>query len=194
MRKGKKWAASSEICVHSFGDSSLPKFLGIFLKGKSLSRTSLALTQKWLKHSDFCSKQQLREWSDWPNPSGFVGTPLVGMTLTQGVEDILVTLLLSVTGTKLPIKSPKMESSCDASFFWLGLWLKPLCLCKKELPLHNHFYEHNENWKVNLHFRRNHTGFAITMYLSGVLPSYNRKFCSQFRHLDAFTKLLCASL
>lgn len=50
------------------------------------------------------------------------------------------------------------------------------------------------NWKVNLHFRRKCTGFTIAMHLSGVLPSYNRKLCSQFRHLDAFTKLLCAGL
>lgn len=72
------------------------------------------------------------------------------MTLTQGVEDILVTPLLSVTGTKLPIKSPKMESNCDASFLSLGLWLKLLCLYKKELALHNHFYEHNEKVESEL--------------------------------------------
>lgn len=57
-----------------------------------------------------------------------------------------------MTGTKLPIKSPKMESSCDASFLCFGTVAKNRCLClyKKELPLHNHFYEHNEKLESEL--------------------------------------------
>lgn len=81
-------------------------------------------------------------------------------------------------------------------FFALGLWLKTaVSVSTKRNCLYTiTFMSTMRNWKVNLHFRRKRTGFTITMHLSGVLPSYNRRLCSQFRHLDVFIKLLCASL
>lgn len=89
-----------------------------------------------------------------------------------------------------------MESNCDASFLCFGTVAKPaVSVTIKRNCLHTiSFMSTMRNWKVNLDFRRKCTDFTITMHLSGVLLSYNRRFCSQIRHLDAFTKLLCASL